>query len=123
MRRWFSGGGSSGQVEKQLLRDAFSQTGILPGDVMWRKKEAFSDGVSGTERSWFEEIQSRVTRLVPADWEEQGKRWTPRPQTAEAYWYRSLYEESYGSLVKPWPYWMPRWSPETKDPSARTLAL
>jgi asparagine synthase (glutamine-hydrolysing) len=118
LRRWIGG-----QVEKKLLRDAFAQTGILPGEVMWRKKEAFSDGVSGTERSWFEEIQSRVASLVPADWEEQGKRWTPRPPTAEAYWYRSLYEESYGSVGKPWPYWMPRWSPETKDPSARTLAV
>lgn len=123
MRRWVSNAISgSGQVEKQLLRDAFAQTGILPGDVVWRKKEAFSDGVSGTERSWFEEIQARVLDLVPADWETQAERWTPRPQTAEAYWYRSLYEEYYGSVAKPWPYWMPRWSPETKDPSARTLA-
>ena len=121
LRRWLSGG--SGKVEKQLLREAFAQTGILPGDVMWRKKEAFSDGVSGTERSWFEEIQTRVAGLVPADWEMQAARWTPRPQTAEAYWYRSLYEESYGSVGWPWPYWMPRWSPETKDPSARTLAV
>ena len=119
-RRWTTGGA---KAEKQLLRDAFAQTGILPGDVMWRRKEAFSDGVSGTERSWFEEIQSRVAGLVPADWEAQAARWTPRPQTAEAYWYRSLYEEYYGSVAKPWPYWMPRWSPETKDPSARTLGF
>ena len=122
LRRWVATRLPEGaKVEKQLLRDAFAQTGILPGEVLWRKKEAFSDGVSGTERSWFEEIQSRI--LVPADWEAQAARWTPRPLTAEAYWYRSLYEESYGSLGKPWPYWMPRWSPETKDPSARTLAL
>jgi asparagine synthase (glutamine-hydrolysing) len=127
LRRWSAkrlpeGCSGSGQVEKQLLREAFAQTGLLPGDVMWRKKEAFSDGVSGTERSWFEEIQTRVSGLVPADWETQAARWTPRPPTAEAFWYRSLYEEYYGSLAKPWPYWMPRWSPETKDPSARTLA-
>ncbi len=117
LRRWLAALGG----EKKLLRDAFAHTGILPGEVIWRKKEAFSDGVSGTERSWFEEIQSRVTSLVPADWESQAARWTPRPPTAEAYWYRSLYEQSYGSVEKPWPYWMPRWSPETKDPSARTL--
>ena len=126
MRRWISGGlveGTTGgaKAEKLLLRNAFAQTGVLPGDVLWRKKEAFSDGVSGVERSWFEEIQSRVSGLVPADWESQAERWTPRPLTAEAFWYRSLYEEYYGSVAKPWPYWMPRWSPETKDPSARTL--
>jgi asparagine synthase (glutamine-hydrolysing) len=109
------------QIEKQLLRDAFSRVGLLPQEVLWRRKEAFSDGVSGTERLWFEEIQSRVAGLVPADWETQAARWTPRPQTAEAFWYRSLYEEYYGAVSQPWPYWMPRWSPETKDPSARTL--
>lgn len=119
LRRWFATQGG----EKKLLRDAFAQTGILPGEVMWRKKEAFSDGVSGQERSWFEEIKSRMAGLVPADWEAQAARWTPRPLTAEAYWYRSLYEQYYGSVAMPWPYWMPRWSPETKDPSARTLGL
>lgn len=33
-------------VEKWLLRKAFSNTKLIPESVLWRKKEAFSDGVS-----------------------------------------------------------------------------
>ena len=44
------GEGADYAVEKHLLRTAFS--GLLPEDVMWRRKEAFSDGVSGHDRTW-----------------------------------------------------------------------
>ena len=33
---------------------------LLPPEVLFRKKEAFSDGVSSTEKSWFQEIQERI---------------------------------------------------------------
>ncbi len=49
------------QVEKWILREAFAGTGLLPDAVLWRKKEAFSDGVSGPTKLWYEEIQDRVT--------------------------------------------------------------
>jgi asparagine synthase (glutamine-hydrolysing) len=32
--------------EKWLLRKAFESTKLIPEQVLWRKKEAFSDGVS-----------------------------------------------------------------------------
>jgi asparagine synthase (glutamine-hydrolysing) len=118
LRRWVTGGR---KAEKQLLRDAFAQTGILPWEIISRKKEAFSDGVSGQERSWFEEIQDRIHKegLVPTNWKELSTTWNPRPLTEEAYWYRTIFNENY-IIEKPWPYWMPRWS-KTTDPSARTL--
>ena len=118
-------GGDKGRIEKNLLREAFDE-GLLPGSVLWRKKEAFSDGVSSTEKSWFQEIQERVLEggLVPADWEKQALSFAePRPKTPEAFYYRSLYEKFYTKTGDYWPFWMPRWSPETTDPSARTLAL
>jgi asparagine synthase (glutamine-hydrolysing) len=43
-------------IEKYLLRKAFDSLDILPKEVLWRTKEAFSDGVSGTKRSWYEII-------------------------------------------------------------------
>ena len=112
---------SKGRMEKQLLRESFEGDALLPASVLWRKKEAFSDGVSGVERSWFQEIQERVS---VADWEEKALAFAePKPKTAEAFYYRSIYESLYTKTGDYWPFWMPRWSPETSDPSARTLAL
>lgn len=113
-------------MEKLMLRKAFDNgRDLLPREVLYRAKEAFSDGVSKVEKSWFEIIQDyiRDSDLVPVDWEARAAAagWTPVPPTPEAYWYRSLYEENYKHTGDPWPYWMPRWSPETSDPSARTL--
>ena len=40
------------KMEKYLLRKAFDGTGLLPDSVLWRRKCAFSDGVSSKARSW-----------------------------------------------------------------------
>jgi hypothetical protein len=62
-------------------------------------------------------------QLVPANWRDLAARWQePRPKTPESFWYRMIYEENYKHTGDYWPFWMPRWSPETDDPSARTLA-
>jgi asparagine synthase (glutamine-hydrolysing) len=119
---------SGGRCEKDLLRRAFAsvkpEEGLLPPQVLWRRKEAFSDGVSGVEKSWFEQIQERILSrgLVPADWQTRNFA-DPVPKTPEAYYYRSIYESMYKKTGDYWPFWMPRWSPETLDPSARTLTL
>jgi asparagine synthase (glutamine-hydrolysing) len=114
------------QIEKYLLRKAFDDGVTLPSEVLWRQKEAFSDGVSSKEKSWFQEIQERVVRLVE-NWQEKALDYTYlTPTTAEAYYYRSIYETLYGSYsaVTAIPaFWMPRWSPGATDPSARTLAI
>jgi asparagine synthase (glutamine-hydrolysing) len=114
------------QVEKWILRKAFEGTELLPSEVLWRQKEAFSDGVSSKEKSWFEEIQERVEPCLPSDWKMKALDMTYlMPTTAEAYFYRTLYESFYGTesieMVIP-AFWMPRWSPGVTDPSARKLA-
>ena len=113
-----------GRIEKQILRDAFKYTGILPDAVLYRKKEAFSDGVSSQERSWFEIIRDTINerQLVPSDWRYKALPLAaPIPVTEEAFYYRMIYESLYQHTGKFWPFWMPRWSPETTDPSARTI--
>lgn len=115
-----------GLVEKDLLRRAFSKENLLPPEVLWRRKEAFSDGVSTAEKSWFQEIQERIVSqgLVPDDWQAAAAKFVePVPKTPEAYYYRVIYESMYKKTGEYWPFWMPRWSPETTDPSARTLSL
>ncbi len=114
------------QMEKQLLRDAFAaddEATLLPFDVLYRKKEAFSDGVSNKEKSWFQEIKERVEPLVPWNWANYG-------DTKEQAYYRMLFNKTQASIAlgeSPNPNcqyrWLPKWSGETTDPSARTLSL
>ena len=54
-------------IEKWYLRKAFED--ILPSEVIWRKKEAFSDGVSSNEKSWYEIIQDHINTKI--DFEAQ----------------------------------------------------
>ena len=114
------------QVEKDILRFAFDDDITLPQEVIHRRKEAFSDGVSGVNKSWYEEIQERVIKCVPHDWKEQSENIQHmKPLTAEDFYYRQIFSEFYPgeqNMLATVPYrWMPRWSPETNDPSARTL--
>jgi asparagine synthase (glutamine-hydrolysing) len=53
---------SGKRIEKYLLRQAFQENepDLLPTEILWRNKEAFSDGVSGKAGSWFEYIQLHV---------------------------------------------------------------
>ena len=115
------------QTEKFLLRKAFDDGVTLPKEVLWRQKEAFSDGVSSKEKSWYQEIQERVQDLVEENWQEKAAQWSYlTPTTAEGFYYRSLYENFYGSTsaITAIPaFWMPRWSPGATDPSARTLTV
>jgi asparagine synthase (glutamine-hydrolysing) len=131
--RWRRPGTRHGECEpiceKWILRRAFYGLDLLPPEVLWRRKEAFSDGVSGPARSWYEEIQERVDGLVEADWADQAAILWPQdasqPTSAEAFYYRQLFESYYpgrGCLTVPYK-WMPRWVAGATDPSARTLAI
>jgi asparagine synthase (glutamine-hydrolysing) len=114
---------SDDQMEKWVLREAFKGTNILPLEVLYRKKEAFSDGVSTNKGiSWYEECRSRSFEKVP-DWKDNLLEMVHlKPYTAESYYYRLLFDKYYPNLEHLIPYfWMPKWSPETNDPSARTL--
>lgn len=53
-------------VEKHLLRDAFSGLDLLPDGILWRRKEAFSDGLTSVKKSWFTCLQEHVETLVRA---------------------------------------------------------
>jgi asparagine synthase (glutamine-hydrolysing) len=116
------------QVEKWILRRAFDDGVTLPSQVLWRRKEAFSDGVSSQEKSWYQEIQERVLPLMPENWYEKAQRQYQHlpPQTPEQYYYRYIFEAEFSKTPSQTciPYfWMPRWSPGVTDPSARSLAV
>lgn len=114
--------GDSTAMEKQILREAFDASGLLPSEVLWRKKEAFSDGVSATTDSWYVRCAAHARTLGTVDLAAAAT-WHNPPSTEEAYWYRALFEAAYGpaaATVIPH-MWMPRWIAGARDPSARTL--
>jgi asparagine synthase (glutamine-hydrolysing) len=117
-----AGASTTGQMEKYLLRKAFEKTGLLPDEVLWRRKEAFSDGVSPAEKSWYEIIKDHIESQTPSTIKIFSHN---MPKTKEAYYYRYLFDQYYSdqySNIIPF-MWLPRWSGETSDPSARTLTI
>ena len=120
----------AGNIEKKLLRSAFAkfEPGLLPDAILWRKKEAFSDGVSGTHKSWFQIIHERLDNMKKKEEEEgccnKNKEYHVNiPITKEQIYYRELFDEAYPNSAHIVPYfWMPRFI-EANDPSARTLKI
>ncbi|XP_003969193.2 asparagine synthetase [glutamine-hydrolyzing] [Takifugu rubripes] len=110
-------------VEKFLLRDSFSGLNLLPDGILWRRKEAFSDGLTSLKKSWYTWLQEHVESLVSDDQLEKARHTYPHnpPPTKEAYYFRQIFEEFFPNQAKWLPhYWMPKWLKAT-DPSARTL--
>jgi asparagine synthase (glutamine-hydrolysing) len=114
---------STHNMEKYLLRKAFDGLNLLPTEVLWRKKEAFSDGVSSTERSWYTMIQDYITIKYTEDMDKL------EGDTKEARYLKHQFINHFGTKrlnVIPG-YWQPKWDKDGKviekyvDPSARTL--
>ena len=51
-------------TEKYFLRKAFSDTGLIPDEVLWRPKEGFSDGVSSKTKTLYEHLQEKIEEMV-----------------------------------------------------------
>ena len=107
-----------GRMEKHLLREAF--LGYLPDTVLWRRKEAFSDGVSPQERSWFQVIRDHVAAYTFDDTNARG---LPAAPDAETAWYQRLFKgffphEGFDPIPH---YWTHPFGTPGEDPSARLL--
>lgn len=93
------------KIEKCLLRDSFQH--ILPKEVCYRTKEAFSDGISSVQNSWHHIIQKHYA-----------------PKTEKQH-YKEIFDSLYPNcehLIGD--YWMPTWTNGNRhvsDPSAREL--
>ena len=120
------GDGAEHAVEKHLLRTAFGS--LLPEDVMWRRKEAFSDGVSGHERTWVQIIKEYADKRV-SDVElniANGMKKYPHnaPYDKESYYYRTVFERHFPGKgrAETIPYfWRHPFCEGVLDPSARLL--
>ena len=113
-------------IEKWWLRKAFDGYDVIPNEVLWRKKEAFSDGVSSKEDSWYTIIQSQVDKHIT----DKDMKEVDAP-TKEAAYFKRLFIEKFGKKnvgIVPH-YWLPKWDSSGKevidymDPSARVLKV
>lgn len=112
------------RCEKYLLRKAFDGLDIIPNDILWRPKEAFSDGVASKKKSLFEHLQDYINPLVKdEDLMNAAQKYPSNtPLTKEAYFYREIFNEMFPGCDHFTPYmWLPRWCGNVVDPSARTL--
>ena len=114
-----------GKSEKYLLRESFESKNfisydgrqILPDSILWRKKEAFSDGVSSKGRSLFEILQE----FIAAEYTNTtGNVYKPSIELEKQY-YKQIFDKEFPNCGHILPYfWMPKYTNAT-DPSARTL--
>lgn len=128
-----------GEPEKGLLRRAFNDyfddslgRKILPDEILWRRKEAFSDGVSCQGRSLFVILQEKIRDQYNIKVEEMQSKYIENdvyyfPYEAnietEKKYYKEIFDKLYPNCSHILPYfWMPKYTTAT-DPSARTLEI
>ena len=110
---------------KYLLRRAFERDHLLPEEILWRQKAAFSDAVG---HSMVDDLKAYAEeRYTDAEFEERRQKYDfARPFTKESLLYREIFEKYYpgqARMVKD--FWMPNKSWEgcdVNDPSARVLS-
>lgn len=109
---------------KYLLRKAFAADSLLPENILWRQKAAFSDAVG---HSLADDLKALAeTTYTDAEAAEKCARYAhARPFTKESLLYRELFERYYpGQSRMVAGFWMPNrdWPGcDVDDPSARVL--
>jgi len=128
----------TGEPEKRLLRIAFNNyvyegRKMLPDEILWRRKEAFSDGVSSQGRSLFVILQEKIRdvlnkeidEITTKEYEYEKYFWQEHDASIETekIYYKRIFHELYSNRPHIMPYfWMPKYT-NANDPSARTLSL
>jgi len=116
--------------EKYILRTTFSKTyfknsdgePLLPDEIIWRTKEAFSDGVSKNTRSLYEIIQDYILTNIESE-KKIDKNIIISKAEIEKKYYKFLFNSFYKDVDNIIPYyWMPKYVNAT-DASARTLDI
>ena len=110
---------TNGWAEKHLLRTAFSkkytvngdQAPLLPDEILWRTKEAFSDGVSSNKKSSYEVVQDMIESNVEIMKKLQKCQWdncsSNYPTANEQKYYRYIFDKHYEGCSNVIPcFWM-----------------
>jgi len=110
-----------GRMEKYILRKAFDcpSDPYLPEEILWRRKEQFSDGVG---YGWIDALKDFCEKKVSDKEFSRASHLFPynTPDTKEAFYIRKIFEQHfpYPDAVKTVLKWIPKWQKNT-DPSGR----
>ena len=106
-----------------LLRDAFVYGNLLPEDILYRQKHAFSDAVSSPDQSWYKSLVSYIDDIVSDEELTLFNSITSNETiTKEAYYYKKIFNELFPNRENVLThYWMPQWTDTKGDPSATVL--
>jgi len=109
---------SKDRIEKYLFRKAFEH--LLPTELVWRVKTAFSDGVSNQEKPWYLIIKEYMdTKYTDDEYEEKKIKYTfNQPYDKESLYYREVFEYYYPNREETIPYFWKQPFVTEKDPSA-----
>lgn len=113
-------------IEKFILRKAFDDRKTLPDEILWRVKEAFSDGISTKTKSWFEILQEYIEKEVSDNEYINNKdKYTHiKVKNKEMYYYVKIFSKYYQNQSIIPELWVPRNKDGkifTHEPSARIL--
>ena len=109
---------SENHIEKYLFRKAFED--ILPKELAWRVKTAFSDGISNSEKPWYEIIKEYMnTKYTDEEYNDKILKYKHNtPYDKESLYYREIYEKYYPNSAKSIPYFWKQPFMKVNDPSA-----
>ena len=113
-------------TEKHYLRLAFSNDNYLPNEIIWRTKNAFSDGIS-TEKdlNMIDEIIKYCDNMYSNNmFLELSKKYSyNEPKTKEMLYYREIFHNLFNSnnnnnSEETVSFWKPKWTENDLEPSA-----
>lgn len=111
--------------EKFLLRSSFQKGELIPEEVLWRKKEPMSAGVSPVREgaSWFDVLRNHFSKTVAEDEMVTASSKYPfnTPKSKQAYFYRKTFEGYFPGEHHATPrMWTLKWM-AFEDPSVKTI--
>ena len=98
--------------EKYLLRKTFEP--YLPKEIVWRKKDGFSDGISSHQKPWYSIIEDYAKQVILGPLVVNN--------TYEETLFKDIFQKYYSGREGIVPYiWLPKWSGDQTNPSGRLL--
>jgi asparagine synthase (glutamine-hydrolysing) len=84
-------------IEKYILRKAFDNGKFLPDEILWRKKEQFSDGISSETENLIDELKKHAEKeITDMEFDERASLFSINtPLTKEGFLYRQIFEKFY----------------------------
>lgn len=106
----------STKMEKLIMREAFED--FLPNEILYRQKEAFSDGVGYNSVKYLKDFAKEQHIDKPTEIQ-----YGVYPKSEEALLYFNYFRKYYKNKINIYTekYWMPKWNNNIDDPSATVL--